>query len=67
LEIVNFFEYHDVDIIPRRFKLKIKLPKVVRKKKEALSKEDVIELLNVCDNIRLRTCDVTSSYRNACC
>ncbi len=28
---------------------------MVRKKKEALSKEEVIELLNVCDNIRLRT------------
>jgi integrase len=51
----NFFEYCDIDISPRRFKLKVKLPKVVRKKKEALSKEDVIEILNVCDNIRLRT------------
>jgi integrase len=38
-----------------RFKLKIKLPKAVRKKKETLSKEDITEILNVCDNIRLRT------------
>ena len=53
--IKNFFEYCDIDISPRRFKLKVKLPKVVRKKKEALSKEDIIEILNVCDNIRLRT------------
>jgi integrase len=53
--IKNFFEYSDIDISPRRFKLKVKLPKVVRKKKEALSKEDIIEILNVCDNIRLRT------------
>jgi integrase len=51
----NFLEYCDVDISPRKFKLKVKLPKVVRKKKEALSKEDVIEILNICDNIRLRT------------
>lgn len=42
-------------LTPRRFKLKIKLPKVVRKKRAALSKEDVLEILNVCDNIRLRT------------
>jgi len=28
---------------------------VVRKKKEALSKEDIVEILNVCNNIRLRT------------
>jgi integrase len=53
--VKNFFEYCDIDISPRRFKLKVKLPKVVRKKKEALSKEDVIEILNVCDNIRLKT------------
>lgn len=31
------------------------MPKVVRKKKEALSKEEIIEILNVSDNIRLRT------------
>ena len=51
--VKNFFEYYDIS--PRRFKLKVKLPKVVRKRKEALSKEDIIEILNVCDNIRLRT------------
>src|SRR5215831_1477485 len=53
--VKNFFEYYDVDISDRRFKIKVKLPKIVRKKKEALSKEEIIEILNVCDNIRLRT------------
>jgi integrase len=53
--VKNFLEYYDVDISPRRFKLKVKLPKVVMKKKEALSKEDIIDILNICDNIRLRT------------
>src|SRR5215469_6941645 len=53
--VKNFFEYNDIDISPRRFKIKVKLPKIVRKKKEALSKEEIIEILNVCDNIRLRT------------
>ena len=52
--VKNFFEYYDVDISPRRFKLKIKLPRIVRKKKAALSKEDIVEILNTCDNIRLR-------------
>jgi integrase len=51
----NFLEYHDIDISPRRFKLKVKLPKVVKKEKEALSKEDIIELLNACSDIRLKT------------
>ncbi len=52
---VTAFEYCDIDISPRIFKLKIKLPKVIRKKKESFSKEDIIEILNVCDNIRMRT------------
>ena len=55
ITVKNFFEYNDIDINPRRFKSKVKLPRIVRKLKEALSKEDIIEILNVCDNIRLRT------------
>ena len=51
----NFLEYHDVDISPRKFKLKVKLPKVVRKNKEALSKEDIVDILNACSDIRLKT------------
>ena len=51
----NFLEYHDVDINPKRFKLKVKMPKVIRKNKEALSKEDVIDILNACSDIRLKT------------
>ena len=51
---MNFFEYCDIDISPLRFKLKVKLPKIIRKKKEALSKKEIIEILNLCDNIRLR-------------
>ena len=53
--IKNFFEYYDVDISPRKFKVKVKLPKVVRKKKQALSKEDIVDILNTCSDIRLRT------------
>ena len=51
----NFLEYHDVDISPRKFKLKVKLPKVIRKNKEALSKEDIVDILNACSDIRLKT------------
>jgi integrase len=51
----NFLEYHDVDISPRKFKLKVKLPKVIRRTKEALSKEDIVTILNNCSDIRLRT------------
>lgn len=51
----NFLEYHDIDISPRRFKLKVKLPRVVKKEKEALDKEDIIEIINACSDIRLKT------------
>ncbi|MFZ0512948.1 MAG: tyrosine-type recombinase/integrase [Candidatus Nitrosopolaris sp.] len=51
----NFLEYYDVDISPRKFKLKVKIHKAIRKSKEALSKEDVINILNACSDIRLKT------------
>jgi integrase len=51
----NLLEYNDVDISPRKFKLKVKLPKVVRKSKEALDKQDIVNILNSCSDIRLKT------------
>lgn len=51
----NFLEYYDVDISPRKFKLKIKLPKSITRVKEALSKEDIVHILNACSDIRLKT------------
>jgi integrase len=51
----NFLEYHDIDISPRKFELKVKLPKTIRRNKEALSKEDIIDILNACSDIRLKT------------
>src|SRR5919199_1935802 len=51
----NLLEYYDIDISPRKFKLKVKLPKVVRQNKEALSKEDIIDILNACSDIKLKT------------
>ena len=35
----NFLEYHDVDISPRKFKLKVKIPKVIRKRKKPYQKK----------------------------
>src|SRR6478736_3826328 len=50
----NFIKYHDVDMSPRKSKLRVKIPKVMRKSKEALSKEDITDILNVCSDIRLK-------------
>jgi integrase len=51
----NFLEYYDVDISPRKFKLKVKLPKSITRYKEALSKEEIVNILNICSDIRLKT------------
>ena len=51
----NFLEYHDVDISPRKFKLKVKLPRVIKRTKAAISKEEIVDILNACSDIRLRT------------
>lgn len=52
--VKNLLEYSDIEISPRKFKLKVKLPKIIRKTKQALSKEDIINILNSCE-IRLKT------------
>jgi integrase len=52
--IKNLLEYSDIEISPRKFKLKVKLPKIIRKTKQALSKEEIINILNSCE-IRLKT------------
>jgi integrase len=51
----NLLEFFDVEISPRKFKLKIKLPKVVRRDIQALTKEDIVNILNACSDIRLKT------------
>jgi integrase len=53
--IKNFFEYHDIEVSPRKFKLKVRLPKIIRKNKEAISKEDIADILNHCSDIKLKT------------
>jgi integrase len=51
----NFLEYNDVEISPRKFKLKVRLPKSVIRHKEAISKEEIREILLKCSNIKLKT------------
>lgn len=36
----NFLEYHDIEISPRKFKLKVKIPKGVKRNKEAQLKQN---------------------------
>jgi integrase len=51
----NFLEYNDIEISPRKFKLKVRLPKAIIRHKEAISKEEICEILLKCSNIKLKT------------
>src|SRR5215211_5579821 len=51
----NFLEYHDIEISPRKFKLRVRLPKPVIRRKEAIGKEEIREILLKCSNIKLKT------------
>jgi integrase len=53
--VKNFLEYWDVEISPKKFKLKVRLPRIIRQSKEALSKEDIVNILNTCSSIKLKT------------
>lgn len=51
----NLLEFYDIDISPKKFKLKVRLPKAIRKNKEALTKQHIVEILNSIADIRLKT------------
>jgi len=61
----NFLEYNDVEISPRKFKLKVRLPKAVVRHKEAISKE---EILTSCSNALILNSRpiLCSSHLQAC-
>jgi integrase len=52
---INFLMYHDQDINPRKLKHKVRLPRVIRQNKEALTKEDITKILQTCVTLKLRT------------
>jgi integrase len=53
----NFLEFNDIEISQRKFKLKIRLPKNVKRNnnKEAIDKNDIVHILNGCSDIKLKT------------
>jgi integrase len=50
----NFLEYHDIDINPRKYKLRVRQPRVIRQHKDALTKEDITRILQTCVTPKLR-------------
>ena len=51
----NLLEFYDIEISPKRLKLKVKLPRAIRRDKEALIKELIIDILNSIADIKLKT------------
>jgi integrase len=50
-----YLGYYDVDIIPSKFKRKVKMPKSYREDEEALDSSDIRRILLACNNRRLKT------------
>ena len=53
--VKNFLEFNDVDITDNKFKLKIRLPRVIRRNKMALTEDDLSDILLACSDVRLKT------------
>lgn len=51
----NLLEYYDVEISPRKFRFKVLIPKPIVKHKEALTRESIIQIIENCPNLRLKT------------
>ena len=51
----SYLAYHDIDIIPSKFKRKVKMPKIYREDEEPLDVSDIRKILLSCNNRRLKT------------
>jgi integrase len=51
----SYFAYYDVDVIPSKFRRKVRMPKIYREDEEPIDSSDVRKLLLSCNNRRLKT------------
>jgi integrase len=51
----SYFAYHDIDIIPSKFRRRVKIPKVAREDEQPLDVEDIRKMLLSCHNRRLKS------------
>jgi integrase len=50
----SYFAYYDIDVIPSKFKRKVKMPKIHREDEEPLDVSDIRKILLCCSNRRLK-------------
>jgi integrase len=53
--VKRLLEYSDIDISSSKFRMKVKMPRSVRRQKSPLTKNAIREILNACQDIRLKT------------
>jgi integrase len=52
--IRSYFAYHDIDVIPARFKRKVRMPKLYREDEQPIDAADIRKILLSCNNRRLK-------------
>jgi integrase len=55
MTVKTFLEYNDIEISPKKFKLKVRFPKTVTRLKEAIDKNEIVTILNGCSDIKIKT------------
>ena len=50
----SYFAYYDIDVIPSKFRRKVKVPKLYREDEMAIDVEDIRKILLACSNRRLK-------------
>ncbi len=50
----SYFAYYDIDVIPSKFKRKVRMPKIYREDEEPLDTSDIRKILLSCNNRRLK-------------
>ena len=53
--IRSYFAYYDIDVLPSKFKRKVKMPKLYREDEEPIDASDIRKILLACNNRRLKT------------
>ena len=51
----SYFAYYDIDVIPSKFRRKVRMPKIYHEDEEPIDGSDVRKLLLSCNNRRLKT------------
>jgi integrase len=51
----SYFGYYDIDVIPSKFRRRVKMPRLLREDEEPLDAKDIRKILLHCNNRRLKT------------